>query len=61
MDRWDIALLVVAAYFSGLALLRLMVRRRDQMVRDFQRQMEQQRERKKKAESQEPARPSRAA
>jgi len=40
IDRWDIALALVAAYVAAMALVRLMVRRRDQDVADVERQME---------------------
>ncbi len=61
MDRWDLALLVVAGYFSVVALVRLMVRRRDQLLDDFQRQMETQRGRKKRQPPPDAERRSRAA
>jgi hypothetical protein len=39
MDGWDVALLVAAAYVAATALVRLMVRRRDQMLGDLRRQV----------------------
>jgi len=41
MDGWDIALLVVAGYVAVTALVRLMLRRRDQVVEALRRQAEQ--------------------
>lgn len=41
MHGWDLALLVIVGYMSGLALVRLMVRRRDQMLEELRRQMEE--------------------
>ncbi len=54
MDGWSIALLVVAAYVAVLALVRLMRKRRDQMVERFREEVEkekkmQEAERKRKA------------
>jgi heme exporter protein D len=43
MDGWDVALLVAAGYLAVSALVRLMLRRRDQVLDDFRRQVEQQR------------------
>ncbi|MEX2091527.1 MAG: hypothetical protein WD971_02560 [Pirellulales bacterium] len=40
IDRWDIVLLLVAAYVAVMAMVRLMARRRDQDVADVERQME---------------------
>ncbi len=37
MDGWDVALLVVAGYVAVVTLVRLMVRRRDQMLDEFRR------------------------
>jgi len=41
MDGWDIALLAVAGYVAVTALVRLMLRRRDQMVEQLRRQAAQ--------------------
>ena len=35
MDGWDIALLAAAAYMAATALVRLMLRRRDQMLAEL--------------------------
>jgi hypothetical protein len=40
MDRWDVVLMLVAAYVAVMALVRLMARRRDQVVADVERQLE---------------------
>ena len=34
MDGWDLAILVAAAYLATMALVRLMIRRRDQVLVD---------------------------
>ena len=41
MDTWDILILVVAAYIAVTALVRLMIRRRDQLVSRLRRQMDE--------------------
>jgi len=46
MNGWDVALLVVAGYVAAMALVRLMVRRRDQLLDEFRRQVNMQRKRK---------------
>jgi len=38
IDRWDIALLLVAGYVSVMTLVRLMARRRDQNVAEVEKQ-----------------------
>ena len=40
IDRWDIVLLLVAAYVAVMTMVRLMARRRDQDVAEVERQME---------------------
>lgn len=47
MDRWDIALLVIAAYVAVMALVRLMSRRRQELVADLEQQIKTQRRRAK--------------
>lgn len=53
IDRWDIALLLVAGYVSVMTLVRLMARRRDQNVAEIEKQLaslrEQQEEQRKRA------------
>ena len=44
-DRWDIALLLVAAYVAVMALVRLMSRRRQELVADLEQQIKAQRRR----------------
>jgi len=39
MDGWDVALLAAAAYVAVTSLVRLMIRRRDQAVGQFRRQL----------------------
>lgn len=41
MDGWDIALLMLAAYVAVVALVRLMIRRRDQLIAQLQGEAEQ--------------------
>ena len=48
IDRWDVVLLLVAAYVAGMALVRLMARRRDQDVADVERQLESHRKHHKR-------------
>jgi hypothetical protein len=40
MDRWDIVLALAAAYVAVMSLVRLMARRRDQVVVEVERQLE---------------------
>jgi hypothetical protein len=47
MTRTDIILLLVASYVAVMALVRLMQRRRDQLVADVQRQVDARRKRTK--------------
>ena len=48
MTRWDILLLVVAAYVAVMTLVRLMKQRRDVLIADVQRQMAAHRRAKKR-------------
>jgi len=50
MDGWDIALLVVAGYVAATALVRLMLRRRDQMIELLRGQAAQQAEAARKGQ-----------
>jgi heme exporter protein D len=45
MDTWDIVLLVVAGYLAVMALVRLMLRRRDQLLDEYRRQAEAEQQR----------------
>lgn len=42
MDRWDVIVIMIAGYFSVMALVRLMARRRNQLVEHFRDEIEQQ-------------------
>jgi hypothetical protein len=45
MDSWDVTLLVVAAYLAIVALVRLMARRRNQVIEQYNQQAEQEKRR----------------
>ena len=49
MDGWDVALLVFAGFMAVLALVRLMIRRRDQLIERFQEEVNAERERRREA------------
>ena len=54
MGVWSVVLLVVAVYVAVLALVRLMAKRRDQMIEQFREEVEREKkakeeERKRKA------------
>ncbi len=49
MDSWTIVLLVVACYVSVMALVRLMIRRRNQLFDRFHEEVEAEKERKAQA------------
>jgi len=53
IDRWDIALLLIAGYVAVITLVRLMARRRDQNVAEVEKQMaalrEQQEDKRKRS------------
>jgi len=46
MNRWDVVLLVVAGYLAVMALVRLMIRRRDQLLGKLRHEVEMKRNRK---------------
>lgn len=50
MDAWDVALLAVAAYVAVLALVRLMIRRRDELLEQFRREVKKEKKRKEAEE-----------
>jgi heme exporter protein D len=50
LDGWDVALLVVAGYVALVALVRLMIRRRDQMLSEFRRKLKKEKQRKEAEE-----------
>jgi hypothetical protein len=39
MNRWDVVLLVVAGYVAAMALVRLMIQRRRQVLDEFRRRV----------------------
>ncbi len=39
MNRWDVVLLVVAGYVAAMALVRLMIRRRSELLDEFRRRV----------------------
>ena len=47
MNSWDVVLIVVAGYVAAMALVRLMIRRRDQLLDEFRRQVNMQRKSKR--------------
>jgi len=47
MDRWDVVLLVLSAYVAVMALVRLMTRRRQELVADLEHQIKAHRKRGK--------------
>ena len=48
MNQWDVALLAIVGYTAVVALVRLMLRRRDQLLAEFREQLK--REQRKKME-----------
>ena len=46
MDRWDVVLLVVAGYVAITALVRLMIRRRDQLLDELRQHFKKSKKRK---------------
>ena len=46
MNSWDVVLLVVAGYLATMALVRLMIRRRDQLLDEFRQRMKAEKKRK---------------
>ena len=50
MDSWDVALLVVSGYVALVTLVRLMVRRRNQMMEEFRRELDKEKRRKRAEE-----------
>jgi hypothetical protein len=46
MDGWDVALLVAAGYVAAVSLVRLMLRRRNQLLDQFRAEIEKERKRK---------------
>lgn len=50
MERWDIALMIVASVVAVGTLVRLMRRRRDELVEDIKKQFEEHRRRQAELE-----------
>jgi len=46
MDGWDIALLAAAGYLAVTALVKLMIRRRDQLREEFRQELEREKRRR---------------
>jgi heme exporter protein D len=46
MDGWDVALLAMAGYVALVTLVRLMIHRRDQLLREFRRKLQEEQHRK---------------
>lgn len=42
MDRWDVIVILIAGYVSVMALVRLMARRRNQLIEHFRDEIEKQ-------------------
>jgi len=55
MNGWDVVLLVVAGYLATTALVRLMTRRRDQMLANFRQRLKMEEKRKEEKRSQQEA------
>ena len=47
LNRWDVILMLIAAYVAVMSLVRMMMRRRDDLVADVERQLKAQREKEK--------------
>jgi hypothetical protein len=47
INRWDVVLMLATVYVAVMTLVRLMARRRDQVVADVERQLETHRKRAK--------------
>ena len=61
MDGWDVALLVVAGYVALVALVRLMLLRRDQAMVELRRKMRKEKQRKEAEEMEQKLRDQQAA
>ena len=61
MDGWDVALLVVAGYVALVTLVRLMIRRRNQMLDEFRRELRKEKRRKEAEERERKLRREQAA
>jgi hypothetical protein len=47
MDGWDIVVLIVVSYVAVMALVRLMLARRDRLLKDLHRQLDEQLQQRK--------------
>ena len=61
MDGWDLTLLVAAGYVAVMALVRLMIRRRDQMQAEFRESVKKENKRREMERRKEEAAQRRAA
>lgn len=61
MDGSDVALLVLAGYVATVALVRLMMRRRDQMLEEFRKEVKNEKQRRGIEQKKQQARPGQAA
>ena len=52
MDRWDVLIIAVAAYVAVTTLVRLMVRRRNELIAQVRQQITDLQKKKKKAAKQ---------
>jgi hypothetical protein len=50
MNRWDLVLLVVSGYVATVALVRLMTRRRNELLDEFRRKVKMEKKRKEREE-----------
>ena len=61
MDGWDVALLAAAVYVAVTALVRLMVRRRDQLMERFRKEVAEEKRRRQSARPNDPPQREQAA
>ena len=61
MDSWDVILLMVAGYVAVMALVRLMIRRRDQMQAEFREEVRKEKKRRAAEQRQKQAEQKRVA
>jgi heme exporter protein D len=61
MDGWDLALLVVVGYVALVTLVRLMIRRRNQVMDEFRREVRKEKGRREAQRRKEQAGRQRAA
>ncbi len=55
MDGWEVALLVAAGYVAVVSLVRLMIRRRNQMMTEFHEEVRKEKKRRKAKQRQQDA------